>query len=105
LTFNKPVNPVNATNLNTYSIPTAAVTGLGLLGASISSNGLEVTLTTIPQAHGQTNEITITGLQDRSHVPNTLTTTAQFVSTISYRDEVLAETGLVRYWTFDQTNG
>jgi hypothetical protein len=105
LTFNKPVNAVTAISLNTYSIPTAAVTGLGLLGASISSNGLEVTLTTTPQAHGQRNEITITGLQDRSHVPNTLTTTAQFVSTISYRDEVLAEPGLVRYFTFDETNG
>jgi len=105
LTFNKPVNTVNATSLSTYSIPTEGVTGLGLLGASISTNGLEVTLSTTPQVHGQTNELTITGLQDRSHVPNTLTTTAQFVSTISYRDEVLAEPGLVRYFTFDETNG
>ncbi len=105
LTFNKPVNPVTATNLSTYSIPTAGVTGLAILGAAISTNGLEVTLSTTPQVHGQTNQITITGLQDLSHVPNTLTTTAQFISTISYRDEVLAEPGLVRYFTFDETNG
>lgn len=105
LTFNKPVDPITAASLSTYSIPTAGVTGLGLLGASLSANGLEVTLTTTPQVHGQTNQITITGLQDLSHVPNILTTTAQFVSTISYRDEVLAEPGLVRYFTFDETNG
>ena len=105
LTFNKPVNPVTATKLDTYSIPTSGTTGLAILGASISTNGLEVTLTTTPQVHGQTNQITITGLQDLSHVPNTLTAGAQFISTISYRDEVLAEPGLVRYFTFDETNG
>jgi hypothetical protein len=105
LTFNKPVDPATATNLATYAIPTSGVTGLALTGASISTNGLQVTLSTSAQAHGQTNQITITGLKDRSHVPNTLTVTAQFVSTISYRDEVLSEPGLVRYFTFDETNG
>jgi hypothetical protein len=105
LTFNKPVDPVTATNLSTYSIPTSGTTGLSLLGASVSTNGLQVTLATTPQAHGQTNQITINGLKDRSHIPNILTTTAQFVSTISYRDEVLAQPGLVRYFTFDETNG
>jgi hypothetical protein len=105
LTFNKAVNAADATSLSTYSIPTAGSTGLGLLSASISTNGLVVTLFTTPQVHGQTNEITITALHDLSHVPNLLTTTAQFASTISYRDEVLAEPGLVRYFTFDETNG
>ena len=105
LTFNKPVDPVGATSLATYTIPTSATTGLALTGASISTNGLQVTLTTTTQVHGQTNQITITNLKDRSHVPNTLTVTAQFVSTISYRDEVLSEPGIVRYFTFDETNG
>jgi hypothetical protein len=105
LTFNKPVNPVIATNLATYGIPTSGQTGLSILGASISTNGLQVTLNTTPQVHGQANELAIANLQDLSHVPNTLTVTVQFVSTISYRDEILAEPGIVRYWTFDQTNG
>ena len=105
LTFNEPVDPVTGTSLATYNIPTSGTTGLSLLGASISTNGLQVTLTTTPQVHGQTNLLTITGLKDLSHVPNVLTTEAQFVSTISYRDEVLAEPGLVRYFTFDETNG
>jgi hypothetical protein len=104
ITFNKPVDPVTATNLATYSIPTSGSTGLSLLGAAISTNGLQVTLSTTPQVHGQTNQLTTTNLKDRSHVPNTLTTTVSFVSTISYRDEILAS-GAVRYWTFDETNG
>jgi hypothetical protein len=105
LTFSAPIDPVTGTNLATYSVPTSATTGLALLGASISTNGLQVTLATTPQVHGQTNQLAITNLKDRSHVPNTLTVTVQFVSTISYRDEVLAEPGLVRYFTFDETNG
>jgi len=105
LSFNTPIDPVTGTNLATYSIPTSAATGLSLLGASISTNGLQITLATTPQVHAQTNQIAITNLQDRAHVPNTLSVTAQFVSTISYRDEVLAEPGLVRYFTFDETNG
>jgi hypothetical protein len=105
LNFSTPIDPVTGTNLATYSIPTSAVTGLSVLGASISTNGLQITLATTPQVHGQTNELTITNLTDRSHVPNTLNVTVQFVSTISYRDEVLAEPGLVRYFTFDETNG
>jgi len=105
LTFNTPVDPVTAASLTTYSIPTAGSTGLVIYGAALSTNGLQVTLSTSPQTHGQANQITITNLKDRSHVPNTLTVTAQFVSTISYRDEVLATPGLVRYFTFDETNG
>ena len=105
LSFNTPVDSVTGTNLATYSIPTASSTGLRLLGAAISTNGQQITLTTTAQMHGQTNEITITGLKDRSHAPNSLTVTAEFVSTISYRDEVLSEPGVVRYWTFDETNG
>jgi hypothetical protein len=105
LTFNTPVDPITAKSLATYSVPTGSSTGLAVLGASISTNGLQVILSTTPQVHGQSNEITITGLKDRSHVPNTLSVTAGFVSTISYRDEVLAEPGLVRYFTFDETSG
>ncbi len=105
LSFNTPVDPVTAKNLATYSVPTSASTGLAILGASVSTNGLQVILSTTPQVHGQSNEITITGLKDHSHVPNTLSVKAGFVSTISYRDEVLAEPGLVRYFTFDETNG
>jgi hypothetical protein len=105
LTFNKAVDPVGAANLATYSVPTSGTTGLSLLNASISTNGLQVTLTTSSQVHGQTNQITITNLKDRSHVPDALTVTAQVISTISYRDELLATPGLARYWTFDQTNG
>jgi hypothetical protein len=105
LTFSEPVSPLAATNLATYSIPTSSGTGLSILGASISTNNLQVTLYTTPQAHGQANDLTITNLEDLSHIPNTLTVTVRFVSTISYRDEILAEPGIVRYWTFDQTNG
>ena len=100
LTFNEPVDPVTATNPATFS-----ATGLSLLGASISTNGLQVTLNTTPQSHGQSYQLAIANLKDLAHVPNTLTVTVQFVSTISYRDEVLSEPGIVRYWTFDQTNG
>jgi hypothetical protein len=99
------VDPATGTNLATYTIPSVSATGLTVLGASISTNGKQITLTTTPQVHGQTNEIAINGLKDRSHVPNTLTVTAEFVSTISYRDEVLSEPGVIRYWTFDETNG
>jgi Concanavalin A-like lectin/glucanases superfamily/PA14 domain len=105
LTFNTPVDPVTATSLATYSIPTAGSTGLQLLSASLSTNGQQVILGTSTQVHGQVNQITITNLKDRSHIPNTLTVTAQFTSSISYRDEVLATPGLVRYFTFDETNG
>ncbi len=104
LTFSEPVDPATATNLATYSIPTSGVTGLALLGASLSSDGQQVVLTTSTQVNGQTNQIAITNLKDLAHVPNPLTTTAQFVSGISYRDEVLAESP-VRYWTFDETSG
>jgi hypothetical protein len=104
ITFNKPVDPVTAGSLGTYSIPTSGSTGLSLLGASVSTNGLQVTLTTTAQTHGQTNQLTITNLKDRAHSPNSLTTTVAFVSTISYRDEILAS-GAVRYWTFDETSG
>jgi hypothetical protein len=96
LTFNKAVDPVGAANLATYSVPTSGTTGLSLLNASISTNGLQVTLTTSSQVHGQTNQITITNLKDRSHVPDALTVTAQVISTISYRDELLATPGLAR---------
>jgi hypothetical protein len=105
LNFDAPVDPVTATSLATYSIPTSSSTGLAILGATLSANGLQVVLSTTAQVHGQTNQITITNLKDRSHVPNSLTVTAQFVSTISYRDEVLATPGVVRYFTFDETNG
>ena len=105
LTFNKPVAPASATNLAAYSIPTSGATGLAILGAAIATNDLQVLLTTTPQTHGQTNELAISNLTDQSHVPNTLNVTVQFASTISYRDELLAEPGIVRYWTFDQTNG
>ena len=105
LGFITPVDPVSATSLGTYSVPTGSSTGLASLGASVATNGLQVILFTTPQVHGQSNEITIIGLKDRSHVPNTLSVTAGFVSTISYRDEVLSEPGLVRYFTFDETSG
>ena len=104
LTFNKPVSPATATNLSTYSLLTSAQTGLTLQGASISSNNLQVVLATSVQANGQTNQIQITNLKDLAHVPNSLTVAAQFVSGISYRDEVLAESP-VRYWTFDEASG
>ena len=104
LTFNKPVDPVTATNLATYSVPTAGTTGLGLLGASLSADGLQVTLKTTPQVHGQTNQLAITNLRDRASTPNTLSLTVAFASGVSYRDEILAE-GVVRYWTFDETSG
>jgi hypothetical protein len=104
LTFSEPVDPATATNLSTYNIPTSGSTGLTLKGAAISTDGLQVTLSTTPQVNGQTNQLTITSLRDRAHIPNTLTITVQFTSGISYRDEILAE-GAVRYWTFDESNG
>ncbi len=104
LTFNKPVDPITANNLSTYSLLTSLQTGLTLQGASIASNNLQVVLATSAQVNGQTNQIQITNLKDLAHVPNSLTLAAQFVSGISYRDEVLAENP-VRYWTFDETSG
>ena len=101
LTFSEPVDPATATTLSTYSVLTL---GLTLQGASISSNRLQVVLTTSAQSNGQTNQIQITNLKDQAHVPNSLTVTAEFKSGISYRDEVLAEAP-VRYWTFDETSG
>jgi hypothetical protein len=100
LVFNKPVDPASAGSLATYNAP-----GLTLLRASVAPGGLQVTLATSPQTHGQTNLLAIRNLRDLAHVPNELTATVSFVSTISYRDEVLAEPGIVRYFTFDQTNG
>jgi len=104
LTFTEPVDPGTATNLATYSVPTAGSTGLGLLAASLSADGLQVTLKTTAQVHGQTNQLAITNLRDRANTPNTLSITVAFASGISYRDEILAE-GTVRYWTFDETSG
>jgi hypothetical protein len=104
LTFSKPVDSATATDLLTYNILTSGQTGLTLQGASISTNRLQVVLATSPQVNGQTNQIQITNLKDLAHVPNLLTVAVQFVSGISYRDEVLAESP-VRYWTFDETNG
>ncbi len=103
LNFNKPVDHATATNLATYAIPTAGTTGLSLLGATLAANGQGITLATSAQIAGQTNQIAIFNLKDTAHVPNLLSVTAQFVSGISYRDEVLAESP-VRYWTFDETN-
>jgi len=104
LTFNKPVDPVTATNLATYSIPTASSTGLGLLNASLSADGSQVTLKTTPQVHGQINQLAIANLRDRAYTPNTLNITVEFASGISYRDEILSES-VIRYWTFDETSG
>jgi len=104
LTFSEAVDPATGTNLATYSIPTTGINGLGLLGASLSADGRQVTLRTTTQVNGQSIQLAITNLRDRAHVPNALTVTAQFVSGISFRDEILAE-GAVRYWTFDETSG
>lgn len=104
LTFDKPIDPASATNLPTYSIPTAGATGLQILGASLSADGTQVWLQTTAQTDGQTNSLSIHGLLDRAAYPNSLSATAGFVSGISYRDEIIAD-GAVRYWTFGETNG
>lgn len=99
LLFNEPVDLITAERLSTYSL-----TGLTILNASRSEDGLEVTLETSPQTVGQTNRVTISGLRDLAFSPNALNTTARFVSGIYYRDEVLAD-GAVRYWTLGETAG
>ena len=104
LTFDKPLDPATATNLANYTLPSGAVTGLKLLGASRSSDGTEVWLRTSPQTDGQTNTLEVRGLRDLAATPNSVTGVATLVSGISYRDEIIGD-GAVRYWTFGETNG
>ena len=104
LFFSKPLDPGTATNLATYSIPSAGANGLRILGATLSPDGTQVWLQTTPQTDGQTNTLIIAGLRDRAARPNSVTASATFVSGISYRDEIIGD-GAVRYWTFAETKG
>jgi hypothetical protein len=102
LTFNKPLNPATATSLATYNLGT-----LALYGASLSANGLTVTLTTGTLELNQVYLFTITGLKDTTAAGNVLTTTASFSTVISsadYPGRVVAD-GPVRYWRFDEPAG
>lgn len=99
LTFDNPVDIGSATNRATYNLD-----ALPLLDALVSSDGLRVTLRTGPQKSGQTYPLTITGLKDRAAARNALNTSVTFVATVSYVDEILADSP-VRYWRFNETAG
>ncbi|HTD67186.1 MAG TPA: LamG-like jellyroll fold domain-containing protein, partial [Candidatus Limnocylindria bacterium] len=97
--FNEPVDALTATNIANYS--TGA---LPLLSAAISSDGRLVILKTGPQTFQQPYTLQISGVKDRAATANVLNGPAQFTTTVSYPDEVLADTP-VRYWRFNEANG
>lgn len=97
--FTEPVDAAVATNLATYS-----VSPLTLIGATLSADGRLVILTTSPQVFEQGYTLDITGLKDRAAAGNTWSGQVAFTSTVSYPDEVLADSP-VRYWRFNETNG
>ncbi|MBX3746681.1 MAG: hypothetical protein KF833_15340 [Verrucomicrobiae bacterium] len=99
LRFSEPLDPLTAANPATYRIA-----GLNLVEAVLSADGREVVLETSPQTHGTRYSVSVEGLRDRAFIPNALTTTASFVSAVSYRDEILAENP-VRYWPLNETSG
>ncbi len=99
LTFDESVDPITGVNIGNYNLGALAV-----LSASVSTNGLGVTLQTAPQQNGQTYTLAITGLKDRAAAGNVLNTNVVFATAASYVDEILADAP-VRYWRFEETTG
>ena len=97
--FTEPVDGGTATNLANYSAG-----ALALLSATLSADGREVILKTGPQVFQQGYTLQITGVKDRSATGNILNGQARFFSTVSYPDEVLADSP-IRYYRLDETNG
>ncbi len=99
LTFDEPLDPGTASDLATYFSPLFRVNE-----ADLSSDGHSLILRTTPQRVGIDYPLTITGLKDRSAQGNAATVTVNFVASLSYKDEVLADTP-VRYYRFEETSG
>ncbi|MCC7373396.1 MAG: Ig-like domain-containing protein [Verrucomicrobiales bacterium] len=99
LRFSEPLDGASATNAATYS-----VAGLSVLGATLDANGQDVVVQTSVQTNGAIYQLTIAGLKDLAVVPNILNVTVPFLSTTSYRDELIADGG-VRLYAFGESTG
>lgn len=99
LTFDKPLNPVSATNVATYNLGF-----LSLFSASLSLDGQTVTLSTGTLEQNQLYLFNIIGLQDNTVAHNQLNTSASFVATIDYAAQIGLD-GSIRYWRFDEPAG
>ena len=97
LTFSEPVDLFTGTNAATYS--------LGLLplnSASLSADGLTVTLSTGTLERNQVYLFSINGLKDRSVAGNPLTTSASFATTVNNYASLVGLDTAVRYWRFNE---
>lgn len=99
LTFDEALDPTAATALAHYD-----VAGLALLSATLGADGKTVVLQTSQQQKGTVYSLALAGLKDRSAAGNPLTASRTVTSTVSYRQEVLADTP-ARYWRFEETEG
>jgi hypothetical protein len=99
LAFNKPLDPATATAVSTYSSSYFVVSA-----ATLSADGKTVILNTTQQRVGTTYPLAITGLKDTTIAANILNTNLTFLSTLTYKDEILADNP-ARYFKLDETNG
>ncbi|HEV2692690.1 MAG TPA: LamG-like jellyroll fold domain-containing protein [Verrucomicrobiae bacterium] len=99
LTFSEPLDLFTATNLATYNLGF-----LPLNSATLSSDGLTVTLSTGTLERNQIYLFSINGLKDRSVAGNPLTVSASFATTVDYAAQIGLD-GSVRYWRFDEPAG
>lgn len=97
--FDEPLDPLTASDPTRYTSPLFRISDVLL-----SADGRSVTLSTTRQRVGITYPVTITGVRDRSAQGNVLNTTVNFVSELTYKDEVLADNP-VRYYRFEETSG
>lgn len=99
LNFDEILDPNTAGDTATYSSPLFKVREALLLG-----DARTVLLKVTPLRIGFDYPLNIQGLKDRSSKANALNTTVQFVATLTYQDEVLADNP-VRYFRFEETAG
>jgi Concanavalin A-like lectin/glucanases superfamily/PA14 domain len=99
LTFNEPLDPDSASSLATFSSPLFRISE-----AILQGDGRTVLLRTTPLRVGIRYPLNIAGLRDRSAQANVLNGAFDFVATLTYRDEVLADNP-VRYYRFEETSG
>jgi len=99
IAFSEPLDPVTASDPSRYTSPLFRISDVLL-----SADGRSVILSTTRQRVGITYPVTIAGVRDRSVQGNEISTTVNFVSELTYQDEVLADNP-VRYYRFEETSG
>jgi hypothetical protein len=99
ITFNKPLDQASASSITAYSSPYFVVNA-----ATLSADGETVILNTTQQRVGANYPLTITGVKDTTVAGNVLNAALNFASSLSYKDEILADNP-ARYYKLDETSG